>query len=59
MRDLASIASFVAIACGVSIVALAALVPSPSPTIDLQQYQTCKRIHPERYCAITYAGLQK
>lgn len=59
MRDLPGIVSFFSIACGMSMLMLAAAIPAPKPTIDLQHYQECKQLYPERYCAISYAGLQK
>jgi hypothetical protein len=36
-------------------ITLAALVQTPLPKDDLQAYSKCTQIHPQRYCAITYA----
>jgi hypothetical protein len=36
-------------------ITLAVLVQTPLPEDDLQAYNKCTRLHPERYCAITYA----
>ena len=59
MRDLTSIVSFFSIACGMSVLMLAAIISPSKSTIDLQRYHECKQLHPERYCALTYAGLEK
>jgi hypothetical protein len=55
MHPLPSIVSFFSIACGISMITLAALVQTPLPKDDLQAYGKCTQLHPERYCAITYA----
>jgi hypothetical protein len=55
MHPLPSIVSFFSIACGISMITLAALVQTPLPEDDLQAYGKCTQLHPERYCATTYA----
>jgi hypothetical protein len=55
MHPLPSIVSFFSIACGISMITLAALVQTPLPKDDLQAYNKCTGLHPQRYCAITYA----
>jgi hypothetical protein len=55
MHPLPSIVSFFSIACGISMITLAALVQTPLPKDDLQAYGKCTQLHPQRYCAITHA----
>jgi hypothetical protein len=54
MNALPSIVSFFSIACGISMITLAALVQAPLPEDNLKAYQACSRLHPQKYCAITY-----
>jgi hypothetical protein len=56
MRDLTSIISFFSISCGMSVLIIAAILPPARPTVDLQRYQECKQLHPQKYCKITHLG---
>jgi hypothetical protein len=49
-----SIVSFFSIACGISVLTLASLVQAPLPQDNLQAFQDCSKLHPARYCRITY-----
>jgi hypothetical protein len=55
MNALPSIVSFFSIACGISMITLAALVQAPLPEDNLKAYRACSRLHPQKYCAITHA----
>jgi hypothetical protein len=58
MRDFSSIASFFAIAAGISMLFGAAIIDTNPPTKSTIGYRECIQIHPERYCGITYLGKQ-
>jgi len=58
MRDFSSIASFFAIATGISMLFGAAIIDTKPPTKSVVSYRECVQIHPERYCGITYLGKQ-
>ena len=58
MRDFSSIASFFAIAAGMSMLFGAAIVDTKPPAKSVIGYRECVQIHPERYCGITYLGKQ-
>ena len=58
MRDFSSIASFFAIAAGMSMLFGAAIIDTKPPTKSVVGYRECVQIHPERYCGITYLGKQ-
>jgi hypothetical protein len=54
MNPLPSVVSFFSIACGISMLTLAALVQAPLPEDNAKAYQACSKLHPQKYCAITY-----
>ena len=58
MRDLPSIASFFAITAGISMILAAAIIDIKPPAKDALGYHKCVKLHPERYCGITYLGRQ-
>jgi len=58
MRDLPSIASFFAIATGMSLIIGASIISIPPPVKDALAYQECIAIHPQRHCAIVHLGAQ-
>jgi hypothetical protein len=55
MNALPSIVSFFSIACGISMLTLAALVQGPVPQDNPKMLHECLQIRPERYCRLTYA----
>jgi len=55
MRDISSVTAFFSIAAGFSLLIGASFMRTPSPTEDALAYSKCTRLHPQRYCAITYA----
>jgi len=55
MNQLPSIVSFFSIACGISMLTLAALVQGPVPQDNPRMLHECMKIRPERYCRLTYA----
>lgn len=59
MRDVPSIVSFFSIAIGFSMFIGAAILDIKPPTKDAFALQECTKIHPIRYCQLTYGGLQK
>jgi hypothetical protein len=58
MRDLPSATSFFAIAAGISMLFGAAIIDIKPPAKDALAYHKCIKLHPERYCGITYLGRQ-
>jgi hypothetical protein len=56
MRDFSSLASFFAIATGMSLIIGASIINTPTPAKDALAYNKCIQLHPQRYCAITYLG---
>jgi hypothetical protein len=54
MNQLPSIVSFFSIACGISMITLAALVQAPLPEDNAKAYQACSKLHPQRYCLLTH-----
>jgi hypothetical protein len=56
MRDFSSLASFFAIATGMSLIIGASVINTPAPVKDALAYSKCIQLHPQRYCAITYLG---
>lgn len=58
MRDLSSATSFFAIACGISMLFGAAIIDIKPPAKDATSYHKCIKVHPERYCGITFLGRQ-
>jgi hypothetical protein len=58
MRDLPSIASFFAIATGMSLIIGASIISTPPPVKDALAYQECIEIRPQRHCAIVHLGAQ-
>jgi hypothetical protein len=55
MNALPSIVSFLSVACGISMLTLAALVQSPVPQDNPKMLHECMKIRPERYCRLTHA----
>jgi hypothetical protein len=55
MTGLPSIVSFFSIACGMSMLTLAALVQAPEPQDNPAMLRQCMQLHPERYCRLTHA----
>jgi hypothetical protein len=55
MRDFPSLASFFAIATGMSLIIGASIINTPPPAKDALAYNKCIQLHPQRYCAITHA----
>jgi hypothetical protein len=58
MRDLSSATSFFAIAAGISMLFGSVFISTPEPAKDALGYHKCIKVHPERYCGITYLGKQ-
>lgn len=58
MRDLPSVTSFFAIAAGISMLFGAAIIDIKPPAKDALAYHKCIKLHPERYCGITFLGRQ-
>jgi hypothetical protein len=56
MRDFSSLASFFAIATGMSLIIGASIISTPPPAKDALAYGKCIQLHPQRYCAITHLG---
>jgi hypothetical protein len=56
MRDFSAIASFFAIATGMSLIIGASIISTAPPAKDALAYDKCIQLHPQRYCAITYLG---
>jgi hypothetical protein len=54
MNPLSSIVSFFSIACGISMIALAALVQAPPPEDNAKAYQACLKLHPQKYCLLAH-----
>jgi hypothetical protein len=58
MRDLSSATSFFAIAASICVLFGAAIIDIKPPAKDTVAYHKCIKLHPERYCGITYLGRQ-
>ena len=58
MRDLPPIVSFFSIAAGISMLIGASIIDIKPPAKDALAYHKCIKLHPERYCGITYLGRQ-
>jgi hypothetical protein len=56
MRDFSSLASFFAIATGMSLIIGASVINIAAPVKDTLAYDKCIQLHPQRYCAITFLG---
>lgn len=50
----APIASALTIAMGVGFLTVAGMITKPQPQDNLQAYQACKALHPQRYCRLTH-----
>ena len=55
MTGLPSIVSFFSIACGMSMLTLAALVQTPELPDNGPMLRQCMQLHPERYCRLAHA----
>jgi hypothetical protein len=55
MNALPSIVSFFSIACGISMLTMAALMQGPAPQDNPRMLHECMKIRPERYCRLTHA----
>jgi hypothetical protein len=57
MRDISSATAFFSIAAGVSLIIGASIISTPPPAKDALAYNKCIQLHPQRYCAITFLGV--
>jgi len=56
MRPFSSPIAFFSISIGIFTLVGASIIPFPEPAKDALAYGKCIKLHPQRYCAITYMG---